>query len=256
MKIVVCYKNVPDEQDITINQDKTLNFDQAPWKIGQYDLNAVEAGMQLAASNEGSQVLALTAGGPMVENSKLKKGILSRGPGKMFGVCDPRLEEADCYTIAAILKAAIMKIGGVDLILCGEGSGDLYAKQTGSLLGSLLQWPVLNGVQDITLSCPSKLLVKRCAEDGVETFEVTLPAVLTVTTDSNLPRIPTMKDILGAGKKPSELWSLDDLSDDCSSGVKTISILASEETDRKQVVFSSDSPDNIEQLYQQIRKLV
>ena len=43
MKIITCYKCVPDEQDIAINNaDGTLDFSKADGKISQYDLNAIE----------------------------------------------------------------------------------------------------------------------------------------------------------------------------------------------------------------------
>ena len=85
MKIIVCYKLVPEEQDIVVKRDKTLDFTQAQWKVGQYDLNAVEAGAQLAEAASG-EVVVLTVGGDIVDNSKLKKDILSRGPARMLSL--------------------------------------------------------------------------------------------------------------------------------------------------------------------------
>ena len=49
MNIVVCYKIVPDEQDAVVQADRTLSFERAALKIGDYDLNAVAAGAQLGA---------------------------------------------------------------------------------------------------------------------------------------------------------------------------------------------------------------
>ncbi len=44
MKIITCYKCVPDEQDIAVNNaDGSLDFSKADAKISQYDLNAIEA---------------------------------------------------------------------------------------------------------------------------------------------------------------------------------------------------------------------
>ena len=43
MKIITCYKCVPDEQDIAINNaDGSLDLSKADAKISQYDLNAIE----------------------------------------------------------------------------------------------------------------------------------------------------------------------------------------------------------------------
>ena len=38
MNIVVCYKIVPDEQDAVVQADRTLSFERAALKIGDYDL--------------------------------------------------------------------------------------------------------------------------------------------------------------------------------------------------------------------------
>ena len=51
MNIVVCYKIVPDEQDAVVQADRTLSFERAALKIGDYDLNAVEAGAHLKAGD-------------------------------------------------------------------------------------------------------------------------------------------------------------------------------------------------------------
>jgi electron transfer flavoprotein beta subunit len=47
MNIITCYKIVPEDQDIVILPDRSLSFARAEWKIGQYDLNAIEAGLQM-----------------------------------------------------------------------------------------------------------------------------------------------------------------------------------------------------------------
>ena len=48
MRILVCYKYVRDENEISVNPDRTLNTDAASWVISPYDVNAVEAAMKLA----------------------------------------------------------------------------------------------------------------------------------------------------------------------------------------------------------------
>ena len=60
MRIAVCYKNVPDVESLRVNPDGTLDFTGIPWEIGPYDLNAVEAGVTLAESLPGSEVIALS----------------------------------------------------------------------------------------------------------------------------------------------------------------------------------------------------
>ena len=61
MNIVAAFKVVPDDQDIQVSADGTLDYSKAKNTVSAYDLNAIEAAAQLAAANEGSNVVAVTA---------------------------------------------------------------------------------------------------------------------------------------------------------------------------------------------------
>ena len=252
MKILVCFKIVPDEQDIVVNADHTLSLDHTEKIIGQYDFNAVEAAMQIKESLDGTNVYVLTAGGSYVGDAKMKKTILSRGPEAMYGIMDERLAEADSHVVTEVLKAAVEKIGGIDLILCGEGSGDYYQQQVGNMLGQKLGWATLNGISKIEAQ-EERLTVERNTETELEEYEVSLPAVLSVTSDINLPRIATFKEIMGAGKKPSVIWSLEELQIDPRPQVDFVQTLAPEQTDRKKVIVEGDTAEAVDAFYDHIK---
>lgn len=253
MNIIACYKIVPEEQDIVVRPDRSLSFDKAEWKIGQYDLPAVEAGMNIVET-AGGKLSALSVGPKTVENSKLKKGILSRGPEELFLVADDALTNADTHQTADTLAKAVQRIGDFDLVLCGEGSGDFYAQQVGAQLGELLGVPVLNAVSKITAE-GGKVIVERTLESEVEVLEVALPAVISVTTDINKPRIPGMKEILAAGKKPVTTWNLSEIgSNDLNRTTEVRSTLAPQQTDRKRTVLEGDSDEVVGKLYEFLRK--
>lgn len=250
MNIVVCYKIVPDEQDAVVQADRTLSFDRAALKIGDYDLNAVEAGVQLAAET-GASVTCLTAGGDAVEDSKIKKAILARGPEVNVAVKDASLPEAGSTKTAAVLAAAVKTIDDVAMVLTGEGSADRYAQQVGVQLGEMLGWPVVNAVSAIEYAGEAAR-VQRSLEDVVETLEVPLPAVFSVIADMNEPRIPSMKDILGAGKKPSNVVTFDEIAyTDAPEAVEVVSTLAPEKKDRACTVV--EGGDAAEQLLAAVR---
>jgi len=251
MHILVCYKIVPDEQDIVVNSDRTLSLGKAALQIGQYDLNAVEAGVQLVEAIGGT-VSSLTVGAGEVDNSKMKKSILSRGPERNYAVSDASLAGADSTLTAQVLARAAEKIGAWDLILCGEGSSDLYSQQVGIQLGALLGIPTVNAVSKITPD-GEKLLVERTLEEEVEILSVSLPAVLSVTADINVTRVPSMKEILGAGKKPSVLWGAGDVELPQGNVTETLNILAPAQTDRKCIVVEGDSEEKIAEFFRVIR---
>jgi electron transfer flavoprotein beta subunit len=251
MKIVTCYKTVPDEQDISVAADKTLLFGRE-WKISEYDLNAIEAGVRLAEES-GSELLALSVGGEAVDNSKLKKAVLSRGPSELFAVSDTAIVGADILATAELLAAAIKKIGGVGLVLCGEGSGDSYTQQVGNYLGSLLDYSTVNAVSSIALE-GEKLNVERSLEDFVEILEIPLPAVLSVTSDINKPHIPGLKDIMAAGKKPVTIWGLADIGLTVVPVTQIVSTLAPSSMDRLQILIENSGEDQVAEFAKYIHK--
>ena len=117
MKIITCYKCVPDEQDIAVNNaDGSLDFSKADAKISQYDLNAIEAACQLKQQAAEAQVTALSVGGKALTNAKGRKDVLSRGPDELIVVIDDQFEQALPQQTASALAAAAQK-AGFDLAL-------------------------------------------------------------------------------------------------------------------------------------------
>ncbi|ELY7487196.1 putative electron transfer flavoprotein FixA, partial [Escherichia coli] len=166
----------------------------------QYDLNAIEAACQLKQQAAEAQVTALSVGGKALTNAKGRKDVLSRGPDELIVVIDDQFEQALPQQTASALAAAAQK-AGFDLILCGDGSSDLYAQQVGLLVGEILNIPAVNGVSKIISLAADTLTVERELEDETETLSIPLPAVVAVSTDINSPQIPSMKAILGAPKQ-------------------------------------------------------
>lgn len=255
MKVVSCYKLVPDVDTIKVNSDRTLDPGAADWEVGQYDLIGVEVATRLVEANEGSTLTALTAGGSITENSKLRKSILARGPQELKIVQDDAIVSADCYAVSSALAAAIKKIGDVDIVVFGEGSGDTYAQQTGSMVGAMLGWNTVNAVNKAEI-VDGKLVVSRAIEECNETLEIALPAVISVSSDSCVPRLASMRDILQAGKKPVEVWSLGDVGASAESKVEVVSILAPEQTDRMKIVAGADNEEHINAVVQQMRSFM
>ena len=253
MNIVVCYKIVPDEQDAVVQADRTLSFERAALKIGDYALNAVEAGAQLASAS-GASLVSLTAGGDPVEDSKLKKAILARGPHENVAVKDASLPEAGSAVTARVLAAAVKQLDDVSLVLCGEGSADRYAQQVGVQLGELLGLPTVNAVSSIELD-DGVAHVERTVGAVVERLDVPLPAVLSVVADMNTPRIPSMKDILGAGKKPSRVLSFEDVGfDGFDEAIDVVSTLAPEQRDRACEILEGDDDETIQAFAARVRE--
>lgn len=256
MNIITCYKSVPDEQDIIVNSsDGFLDFSRADTKISQYDLNAIETANQIKAQQADSKVIALSIGGKALTNMKARKDVLSRGPDELVVVIDDQLEHALPHQTAITLGAAAQKVG-FDLIICGDGSADLNAQQVSILLGETLQVPAINGVKNIVSITADKVIVERELEDEIETLSLSLPAIIAVTSDINVPVIPSMKAILGAAKKPVQAWTMADIGLDNVAALSSQSIAAPKQKVRQRIIIEGDGDDQIAQFAEHLRKII
>ncbi len=208
MNIIVCCKFVPCLQDMEVGANKSVNFSKAQWQISDYDLQAVETGVQLAKVS-GGKLTAVSVGSTKIESTQLRKDLLSRGPDELYLIADDALENADTAQVSALLAEAVKKIGA-DIVICGEGSADYYYQQTGLQLGERLDWANLSNIESVSIDGDT-LVLERCLESEIEKLSVQIPAVISVTSSINEPPRPNMRAILSAGKKPVTVWTLADM---------------------------------------------
>ena len=252
MKILVCFKYVKEESEIAVNADRTLNLDTAQWAISQYDLNAVEAAMALSRSIDGTEVNMLTIAGDALSNSKMKKAALSRGPAKLYGIYTA--DCGDAITTASYIAQAVERIGDIDLVIFGEGSSDMYSQALGSMVGALLDLPTVNGVEKISFK-DEAWVIERSNGKEAEILKIRGKAVISVTGDICPPRIPSMKDIMAAGKKPVEIWDASEF-ERKDPTAETVSVLAPKHADRKQLVFKANDEDGVEEFVKAVKKYI
>ena len=254
MKIAVMVKVLPDDQDIVATDDGQLDFSRAKNTISTYDLNAIEAAAQLAEA-EGAELVAVVAGPKRVDDSKTRKNILSRGVDSLCVLADDALELADSRQTGKALAKVGEKVGDVDLVVCGDGSADLYAQQVDVQLAEALGWANTNAAVSLKADGVA-VVVERVLEDEREVVKVPLPAVVAVSPDIALPRIAGMKDILAAGKKPVVAYSLEDAGGLEGATVETLEIKAPQPTARKKVLFDGSSDEGIDEFVKALKEAI
>ena len=187
-------------------------------------------------------MVAVTAGPADIDDSKLKKNILARGVDELYMTADDACKGLDAHAAAAALADLVAKAGEYDLILCGDGSADDYAQQVDVQLAARLGLPSVNGATKIEAGSGS-VTVERTLEDVVEVVEAPLPCVVSVAPDIALPRIPGMKDILAAGKKPS---SVNAASDVAAAVVDVVETKAPQQAERKMEMLDASVDGDLE----------
>lgn len=209
LKAIACFKWVMDEADIKVDaKSRELILDRVGFKISDYDRNAIEEAVKLCEQHGGS-VVGVTVAPPTAK--QCLKDALSRGLEKACFINDPSFANLEPSQTITLLATAIGK-QEYDLIICGEGSSDLYAQQVGPGLAEKLGIPCATYVNKLTYQPDERrITAERKLEDGIEVVSIQLPALVTVLPDINTPRIPSLKQVLGAAKKPVENITLNDL---------------------------------------------
>jgi electron transfer flavoprotein beta subunit len=228
-------KQIPDLQQIRI-RDRQPIFEDVPLTLGSIDKNALEAAVQIKEQQD-AQVTVLSVGDENVEDTI--KEAMAAGADQCYLVLDDELKNAESSVTAVILAAALQQMEDKpDLILFGEGSGDNYSGQVGSRVAAILDLPQVGFASSIVVE-DGRATITRSLENSEEVVEVSLPAVVTVMADINEPRIPSVSQILKAGRKPKEVVEPDELDVSIEAGkIDTISNLAPE-TERKRIVVKS-----------------
>ena len=243
MNIVVPIKVLADDQDIVVADDRSLADSKAHRIVSTYDLNAIEAAVQLASAHEGSKVVCVSVADAKADDSKLKKGILARGVDELVMIADDACADLDAHATAAMLARLVDGLDAADLIVCGDGSADNYAQQVDVQLADALGLPVVTAVSAVSVE-GAVATCDRMLETQLQTVQVDLPAVISVVPDIALPRIPGMKDILAAGKKPMNVAGADGAYE---SSIEVASCLAPKQADRKREILEASADGAIEQ---------
>lgn len=233
--IIVFYKWVPDEQDIKINPaTQALDFSKVKYKISEYDRNALEEAT-LLGQQQGGSITAMTFGTAGAKQSM--KDVLSRGSQKAILINDEAAAGADAFVTANVLAAAVRKAGKYDLILCGEGSADTYAQQVGPRLGELLGIPVITYVIALKID-GDKVIATRKVGNCTEVATAAFPVVVTVLPEINKPRIPSLKEVMGAARKPMTEYKIADigLPSEALTPKNTVKVIKGYVMNRKNVI--------------------
>ncbi|MBN2514705.1 MAG: electron transfer flavoprotein subunit beta/FixA family protein [Deltaproteobacteria bacterium] len=236
--IVVCFKWVIDEAYIRRGSSGELDFSSVSYKISDYDRNAIEEAVRLR-NESGGRVAAVTVGSP--EATKGLKDALSRGPDQAYFINDASFENIEPSQTSAILADVIGSKIEYDLIICGEGSSDLYTQQVGPRLAERLGIPCISFVLKLTID-GNHIIAERKVEDGVEVTAAPMPVLVTVLPDINTPRIPGVKDTLMASKKEVVNIAKDDLAQTYEPTLQTTAMTAAS-MERRCVKFGAEPGD-------------
>ena len=220
MKILVAVKRVIDYNvQIRVKEDGSgVHSDNVKMSTNPPDDNAVEESVKLKESGKVKEVIAVSIGEDKVQETIRKALAVGADRGihvKSGGYIEP-------LGIAKILKKVVEK-EKPDMVFLGKQAIDDDCNQTGQMLAAMLNWPQSTFSSKITLKDKS-LEVVREIDEGLETIEVNLPAVVTCDLRLNEPRYASLPNIMKAKKKPIEQIVAKDLGVDITNRVHQIKV--------------------------------
>ena len=205
MKIIVCIKQVIDTAAKISVKDGKIDAPGSPRVMNPYDEFAVEEALQIKQRKPDSEITVISLG-PESFKEVLKNG-LAMGADKAIHLYDPAFDDLDNLSVAEALANAIGTLS-FDLILCGRQAIDDDMAQVGPALAVLLNIPFVSVITGLTFSDDfTEAQITRQIEGGSETFESSLPLLVTCQKGLNTPRLPSLKGIIAAKKKQIETLS-------------------------------------------------
>jgi electron transfer flavoprotein beta subunit len=209
MNIVVCLKQVPGTTEVKIDpQTNTLIRQGIENIINPFDTYALEEGVRLKEKHSG-KVTVITMGPPQAD-AALREAV-SLGADEAVLLSDRAFAGADTWATAYTLSRAITKINDYDVIICGRQTIDGDTGQVGPELAEMLDIPFVAYVSNIEEIKDKYLRVRRMVEEGHEVIETTMPAVITVAKEINVPRLPSLRGIMKSKSAKIETWGVNEL---------------------------------------------
>ena len=211
MKILVCIKQIPDMESRFKPAADGLWFDESDlaWRMNEYDEYAIEQAVQLKEQLDNAPELTVLSIGPDRVVEAIKKA-LAMGADKAAHIQDTAAYQKDPWQIASII-AAYAKDKGFDLIFTGMQSQDRGSAQVGVLVAELLGMACATTLVGFSYS-DGVINAKRELEGGLKGLvKLQLPALVTCQLGLNVPRYPTLPNIMKAKKKEIEAIPVVDL---------------------------------------------
>jgi len=272
MKILVPVKRVPDPTQKAKIKDGHIDLTGASWIVNTFDEYAVETALRLLENGDtntrtGGEIVLVSIGPD--DATKEIRTCLAMGADRAIHV-QATDAEIDSLAVVKILQG-IIEAEKPDLVVMGKQAVDGDANQVGQMLAGKLNWPQATFAASIELQ-GNELVVGREVDGGVEYKRVPKPAVITVdlrivgsksvkngvTPDSFAysgegARLPSLKGIMAAKKKPMESKKLADFGVEPQPKIKEVSVTLPPPRAAGQIV--ADIPTLVKKLAEEAKVL-
>jgi len=203
--VLVCVKRVPDSSsEVVLTEDaQAVDGRYAGFTMSPHEECAVELAVQVTAASGGEAAVLTLGDADAVEQLRsalavgLSAATLVQADASRFGPADVARE------IAAVIRGHEAEGVTHDLVLLGNDAADTGDFQVGVRLAYELRRPVVNGARVVSVA-DGTVTARVDGPDGAETYQVPLPAVVTIREGGVEPRYPSVPGRMKAKKVPVE----------------------------------------------------
>ena len=222
MKVLVPVKRVVDYNvKVRVKTDGSgVDIANVKMSMNPFDEIAVEEAVRLKEKGIASEVIAVSCGDAKCQETL--RTAMAIGADRAILVQTDADAELQPLAVAKLLKALVDK-EQPGLIILGKQAIDDDANQTGQMLAALADLPQGTFANKVSVE-GDKVQVTREIDGGLQTVELTLPAVVTTDLRLNEPRYVTLPNIMKAKKKPLETITPADLGVDVAPRLTTLKV--------------------------------
>lgn len=211
MKLAVIIKQVPDTETKAKLGPNGLDGTGVKFILNPYDEFAVEEAIKTKTAAAGSSITVITLGPDRSVEAMRTALAMGCDSAIHIKVSEEEASKLDSYLVAKSLSKALQIKGPFDLVFAGKQAIDDDALAVPQMVAEFLGWGRATVVSNLELA-GSKVIAKRVADGGnLETYDLSLPAVISANKGLNTPRYTSLPGIMKAKKVPVDTLTLNDL---------------------------------------------
>ena len=220
MKVLVAVKRVTDYNvKIRVKPDNSdVDLTNVKMAMNPFCEIAVEEAVRLKERGVASDIVAVTIG-PKAAQEQLRTALALGADRAIHIETDDRVESLG----AAKALAKVVEEEQPGLVILGKQAIDTDNNQTGQMLAALTGFSQGTFASEVVIE-NDKAQVTREIDGGLQTVELSLPAIITTDLRLNEPRYAKLPDIMKAKKKPMDVKSPADLVIEVASRVKLLKV--------------------------------
>ena len=220
MKIVVPIKRVVDYNVKVrpLGDQSDVDLNNVKMAMNPFCEIAIEEAVRLKEAGTATEVIAVTVG--KTDSQEQLRTALALGADRAI------LVETDSLLEPLAIAKALSKVIEAEspqLVILGKQAIDGDNNQTGQMLAALLNYGQATFASEISIDGNSAS-VTREIDGGLQTIQVSLPAIVTTDLRLNEPRYASLPNIMKAKKKELDIQPIDAMGLDTAPRMELLSV--------------------------------